>query len=724
MRKLFLLFIALTLNAALWAQTQTVSYLYPEYNTEGDATSGIKEWQTDEVDATVIADTTTTLNAGWYVVTDDNVQTGTLTCNGAVHLILADGAKLTATGISGKYVGIIVSGTGNSLTIYGQAAQTGQLIANAATDMPCAGIGGGKDDDGSNITINGGIVTANAGKLSAGIGGGMHGAGSNITINGGMVTANGGEFGAGIGGGNGGSGFNITINGGTIAANGGQVGNGIGGGNNGSSSNITVATNLDVRADSNYPPATEVENDGGDIASKLAGCRYVTIVTHVFVSAAYIDAAGVEQTCPSAIKVTNLTTSLSGWCVVADDVKTGPLTCNGAVHLILADGAKLTATGRDRQAGIQVSGADNSLTIYGQTAQTGQLIVNGGYNGAGIGGGYQGSGSDITINGGIITANGGYNGAGVGGGFEGTGSDIIINNGTVTASGGGGAACLGGGWSGNGSNITVATNLYVRAGSNYPPTTLIDNDGTDIASKLAGSRYATIETTSLADVQAVAIAELSQYATDHPSTNGAAIVDTFTGNINAAQSTLAVADQLAAGKAAIDFDCLKDAAIAEINAAIEGLTLFQAEQNYIGYMIDDIRNEDDENLVKLTKQTTLEYIALHPAKLAAIADVKTAMGDLAESVIIYNYIGCLAIESAHDVSSIAEAKNAALAKMEEMSEILGAAYNIGDAAGYQRAFDELPTDPQDAVGTKVTITKGDKELKLVNPEKVEFGKQE
>lgn len=165
MRKLFFLFIALAFNAALWAQTQTVSYLYPEYNTEGDATSGIKEWQTDEVDATVIADTTTTLNAGWYVVTDDNVQTGTLTCNGAVHLILADGAKLTATGISGKYVGIIVSGTGNSLTIYGQAAQTGQLIANAATDMPGAGIGGGKDDDGSNITINGGIVTANAGKL-------------------------------------------------------------------------------------------------------------------------------------------------------------------------------------------------------------------------------------------------------------------------------------------------------------------------------------------------------------------------------------------------------------------------------------------------------------------------------------------------------------------------------------------------------------------------------
>ena len=47
---------------------------------------------------TEITNLSSTLNAGWYVVTGSNVQTGTLTCNGEVHLILADGAKLTAAG--------------------------------------------------------------------------------------------------------------------------------------------------------------------------------------------------------------------------------------------------------------------------------------------------------------------------------------------------------------------------------------------------------------------------------------------------------------------------------------------------------------------------------------------------------------------------------------------------------------------------------------------------
>lgn len=56
MKRLFLSIIALMFSIGLWAQetTQTVSYLSPVYNTEGVATSGINEWETGSVEATVV----------------------------------------------------------------------------------------------------------------------------------------------------------------------------------------------------------------------------------------------------------------------------------------------------------------------------------------------------------------------------------------------------------------------------------------------------------------------------------------------------------------------------------------------------------------------------------------------------------------------------------------------------------------------------------------------
>lgn len=52
---------------------------------------------------------------------------------------------------------------------------------------------------------------------------------------------------------------------------------------------------------------------------------------------------------------------------------------------------------------------------------------------SGIGGGNQGHGGTITIDGGTIHANGNDGGAGIGGGDEGDSGHIIINHGTVTA---------------------------------------------------------------------------------------------------------------------------------------------------------------------------------------------------------------------------------------------------------------------------------------------------
>ena len=278
MKKLLLLFAAILMaSTGMWAET--VDYLYPVYNTDGVPTSGIKEWKTGSVDATVVTDASepVTWTAGWYVVTGEDVtlSQGAI-CAGNVHLILADGAKLTATGAIYK-AGIQVSGEGNSLTIYGQTAQTGQLIANGGEKA--AGIGGGEFGSGSNITINGGMVTANGGDYAAGIGGGEDGSGSNITINRGTVTATGGEYGAGIGGGDSGSGSNITINGGTVIANGGYDASGIGGSG---SSDIFVATRCIVKAGPAENPTEVIENTGSDLALSLEGKQNVIVETPKF----------------------------------------------------------------------------------------------------------------------------------------------------------------------------------------------------------------------------------------------------------------------------------------------------------------------------------------------------------------------------------------------------------------------------------------------------------
>ena len=277
MKKLLLLAAIMMASTGMWAETQTVSYRYPVYNTDGDPASGIKEWKTSETEAIVLTASSdqVTLYEPWYVITGTNVQCyAGIVILGNVNLILADGAKLTALGTV-KNAGIQVSGVVNSLTIYGQDNQSGRLEVTGGNKA--AGIGGGSEGSGSNITINGGTITANGDTYAAGIGGGSNGSGSNIIINGGKVTANGGTRAAGIGGGKAGSGSNIIINGGTVTANGGDGDTGIGGGHLGDGSNIFIATDLIIKADNNDSPETVITNTGGDLASSLAGNQYVKI---------------------------------------------------------------------------------------------------------------------------------------------------------------------------------------------------------------------------------------------------------------------------------------------------------------------------------------------------------------------------------------------------------------------------------------------------------------
>ena len=170
--------------------------------------------------ATDVTESTITWNNGWYVVSGNVTVSERITVSGTVNLILGDSCNLKAN------KGIEVS-EGNSLTVYGQAGQTGNLSATG--DYHNAGIGGSSGAGGT-VIINGGSVNATGGTSGAGIGGGYSCAGGEVTINGGIVKATGNGDGAGIGGGSKGAGGTVTINGGTVTATGGPNGAGIGGG--------------------------------------------------------------------------------------------------------------------------------------------------------------------------------------------------------------------------------------------------------------------------------------------------------------------------------------------------------------------------------------------------------------------------------------------------------------------------------------------------------------
>ena len=109
---------------------------------------------------------------------------------------------------------------------------------------------------------------------------------------------------------------------------------------------------------------------------------------------------------------------------------------------------------------------DGNLTIQDKD-KDGSLNAKGGQDGAGIGGGVYGNGSDITITGGKVTARGGNYGAGIGGGAYGNGSDITVTGGEVTANSGNYGAGIGGGGWGNGNNISISGGKVTATGGTF-----------------------------------------------------------------------------------------------------------------------------------------------------------------------------------------------------------------------------------------------------------------
>ena len=162
-----------------------------------------------------------------------------------------------------------------------------------------------------------------------------------------------------------------------------------------------------------------------------------------------------------------------------DNNEAGSLTATGGFNSAgigggyLGDGKNITITGGT----VNVTGGDNGGAGIGGGAEGGGgnnitikggtvTATGGGYSGtggAGIGGGSSGSGENITINGGTVNATGTDGGAGIGGGENGNGEDITINGGKVNASGAYGGAGIGGGVNGIGSKVTVSGAAQVTA---------------------------------------------------------------------------------------------------------------------------------------------------------------------------------------------------------------------------------------------------------------------
>ena len=170
--------------------------------------------------------------------------------------------------------------------------------------------------------------------------------------------------------------------------------------------------------------------------------------------------AGEGKTVDVTLDNVNINTSETGGAAVS-------VTGKGDTNIEL-DGNN-TLTSGYYHAGLEHNKTDDSGTLtITDNNNDGKLTANGGYKGAGIGGGYSSNGT-VTITGGDINANGGYKGAGIGGGNSGNGA-VTITGGDINANGGYKGAGIGGGYFGNGTvkitdgDITAKVTGYYGAG--------------------------------------------------------------------------------------------------------------------------------------------------------------------------------------------------------------------------------------------------------------------
>ncbi len=155
------------------------------------------------------------------------------------------------------------------------------------------------------------------------------------------------------------------------------------------------------------------------------------------------DAANMRMTnavCMTYEVVTEATSAFADgkWYVVTNgsEIARGGITVSGTAHLILCDGGSLEVDDvADYQAGVSVQ-TGVTLTIYGQSGGSGKLVAWGGYDAAGIGGGYRTTCGVVTINGGTVTAmgsvlNGSICAQAIGDAYMDSGATVTFDEGTI-----------------------------------------------------------------------------------------------------------------------------------------------------------------------------------------------------------------------------------------------------------------------------------------------------
>ena len=157
--------------------------------------------------------------------------------------------------------------------------------------------------------------------------------------------------------------------------------------------------------------------------------------------------------------------TLSGVNIDTSTEDKAAVSTNGEGNVSIELDGENTLKSDEGHAGLEKNN-DGNLTIQDKD-KDGYLNAKGGQDGAGIGGGSSGAGSDITITGGKVTARGGNYGAGIGGGAYGNGSDITVTGGEVTANSGNYGAGIGGGGWGNGNNISISGGKVTATGGTF-----------------------------------------------------------------------------------------------------------------------------------------------------------------------------------------------------------------------------------------------------------------
>ena len=143
-------------------------------------------------------------------------------------------------------------------------------------------------------------------------------------------------------------------------------------------------------------------------------------------SAPVITGSSTENTVTiNAEKDQTASVTLSGASIDVSGKGKAAVSTNGEGNVSIELDGDNTLKSAPNHAGLEKNNG-GSLTIADEN-KNGKLTAKGGDYGAGIGGGWRGSGSDITISGGEVNATGGVNGAGIGGGCYGYGNNITVS---------------------------------------------------------------------------------------------------------------------------------------------------------------------------------------------------------------------------------------------------------------------------------------------------------